>query len=69
MHVPPSALREGQPAGKQSTCRSISQGQGNTLNLEDTQVLGQQEESEHSLGRTLPMAIFPKTAQHRKHFF
>jgi hypothetical protein len=35
--------------------------------LEDTLNQGQQGESEHSLGKTLPMAIFPKIAQHRKH--
>src|SRR5699024_11234543 len=29
---------------------------------------GNRGESEHSLGRTLPMAIFPKTAHHRKNF-
>ena len=51
-------LGEGEGSGKQSTCRSIAWGQGNTLYLEDT-LTGQQEETELSLGRHLWL-YFPK---------
>jgi len=61
-------LQEGGVTGKQSTCRSISWGQGNTLKMEDTRVY-----RGNGRYRNIPLVdtfgyIFPKTSQDRKPF-
>ena len=60
--------REGGVTGKQSACWSITWGQGNTLNLEDTRERGNRRY------RIIPLVdtygiIFPKTSQDCKLFF
>jgi len=66
---PSSAMRKGWKPRKQSACRSIPWGLGEQSLHGRTQKMGQQGMKEHSLGRHLPMAIFPKTTQDRKHRF
>jgi len=68
VHIASLCWQEGEVTGKQSACRSITWGQGNTLKPEDTRDRGNRRHW------NIPLVdiygyIFPETPQDRKPLF